>query len=273
VSAFVRAFVIVVRFRPDVIGSAGGYTSVPVVMAGSVLGVPSWVHQMDARPILTTRLIAPFASRITVSFQQTLKSFPLVKTRVVGNPVRASLYEGSRNHAIELFGLNPKLRTVLVVGGGTGAKWLNEAILSQVKKICARANVIHLTGRGKSMAVAPIVNYHQIEFLDSDMKHALACADVVVSRAGMGSITELCALSKPSILVPLPKSAQQQNARALGSAVEVIEQEQGPVVLRKKILELLDDPERRVELSQQIVRALRTDCAQELVFMLEEIAK
>lgn len=274
VAASVRASRIVRSFRPDLIASAGGYTSVPVVLAGWFSKIPSWLHQQDVEPIMTSRVLAPFVGLITIAFQQTLSAFPSAKTKLVGNPVRASLFDGSKEQAIKTFQLDASKPSVLVFGGGRGAAWLNQMIETILPQLLQTANVIHVTGKGKSIEQHQQLGYYQAPFLSDDMKHAYAAADVVVSRAGMGAITELAALSMASILIPLPNSPQEKNVKALHGSVEVVTQDQEPTALLRIIEQLLANAPKRSLLADAMHNAVRTDhVADELVTLLETLVK
>jgi UDP-N-acetylglucosamine--N-acetylmuramyl-(pentapeptide) pyrophosphoryl-undecaprenol N-acetylglucosamine transferase len=262
------------RERPDLIVSAGGYTGVPIIIAGWLSGIPAWVHQQDAVPLLANRLTAPLAKYITVAWEATLKYFPKNKTQWIGNPVRPSILEGQKEKAREFFSLEPNLPTVLIFGGGTGSAWLNHMMEEVGGWLITKANVIHITGQGKKRwkLVRLGARYHTFEFLAGEMPHALAAADVVLARAGMGTIAELAALRKAAIFIPLPRSLQMKN-------VKMVERAQCAIVLpqimattgdvKNALSELLDDPARRQELSQKMGHLLPRVVGDEIVAMVK----
>lgn len=271
--AWFKSIIIISKQMPDLIASAGGYTSVPVVFAGRMFGIPSWLHQQDVRPILTSRILAPWVDRITVAWEQSLSAFPHEKTKWIGNPARSSVLKGSKETALKEFGLDPNKPTVLIVGGGTGSVWINQAMDKIAPKLVVSANILHLSGKGKHfLQGTQIPGWRVIDFL-KEMNNAYAVADLVVSRAGMGAITELSALSKAVIFIPLPHSAQEDNVRVLADAVEVMEQDTSPDRLLHKIETLLVDVQRRKQLGEKLFRLLRTDVADEIVEMLKELIK
>lgn len=269
--ACVQALFLLLRNKPDLIASAGGYTSIPVVLIGRLLNIPSWVHQSDVVPLLTNRILAPFASLITVAFDQTRYSFPASKTMTVGNLVRAMIFEGSKEDARQRFDLDEKKPTVLVFGGGGGAKWINQVMQTIWKNISEIANVIHVTGKGKSETLVSSASnhYHVAEFLSDEMADALAIADVVVCRAGTGTLSELAALKKAAILIPLPNHAQQENARAVRQAAVILDQSTTTAedVLREIRLLLVDDA-RRLELGERLSQILETNVVSNLIDLL-----
>jgi UDP-N-acetylglucosamine--N-acetylmuramyl-(pentapeptide) pyrophosphoryl-undecaprenol N-acetylglucosamine transferase len=267
--ACVQSFVILVNEKPNLIAAAGGYTSVPIVVVGFMMGVPSWIHQSDVHPIMTNRLLAPFATWITVAWEKTRRAFPVSKTIVVGNPVREGVKQGIKERAEIRFGCDPKKPTVFVFGGGTGSQWINESVGEILDELLAITNVIHVTGKGKLGGALSKPGYFVIESMMDEMPDAYAIADVVVSRAGAGAISELAALKKASIILPLPNSPQEDNAKAIHCDALVLHQQTTtPQELLNHIRRLLNDPLIRLGMGQRLGIALETDCAEKIVQML-----
>ena len=208
---FFQSLLIIFKFKPRVIISAGGFVAVPVVWAGWFLRRPSLIHQQDIRLGLANQLMAPFASIITVSFEKSLADFPAKKTHWLGNPVRADILKGDKKAADDFFKLELGLPTILVIGGGTGAQSLNNLVLDSLSELVKFCQVIHLTG-GRTDKIASHPRYHNFEFLVGKLKDAYAAADLVISRAGMSVLTELAVLGKPAIVIPIPGSHQEENA-------------------------------------------------------------
>lgn len=211
---FIFSFFLLLRRRPSLIISAGGYVGVPLIWAGWLLRVPALVHQQDALPGLANKLTAPFAAKITVTFERSLKYFGSKKSVITGNPVRHDLIfrDEDRGRAYEFFGFSKLFPVVLILGGGTGASALNEIILQSLEKLLSFCQVIHSAGRGKMNIIATHSRYRSFEFLDREtLKLAYAAADLVVSRAGMSTLTELAFLKKPAIFIPIPSSHQEEN--------------------------------------------------------------
>ncbi|MBI4599122.1 UDP-N-acetylglucosamine--N-acetylmuramyl-(pentapeptide) pyrophosphoryl-undecaprenol N-acetylglucosamine transferase [Candidatus Uhrbacteria bacterium] len=264
--SLMEAWQILKAEQPSLIASAGGYTAVPLVIAGRLRGIPSWIHQQDAVPSLTNRLLAPFAPWITVAWEETLTAFPGKKTSLVGNPVRASLVQFSKKEALARFSLNEDLPTLLVLGGGGGSRWINQQVHTLRPWLVEHANVIHLTGRGKmegeSVGYSGTGTYLTAELLTETMPYAWAAADLVVSRAGMGTLSELAAQAKPSILIPLPHSPQERNAALFeeaGAAAILSQAEMDVGTLKKTIDALLADPARRNDMGQAAAHCLKTE--------------
>ena len=246
VSTF-RSYRILSDIEPSMIITAGAYVSVPVALAAAVMRVPIWVHQFDLVVGLANKLMAPFAKRISVTWEENAASFGAKKTLVVGAMIRPFLKLGDAQMARELFGLNVGRPTVLVVGGGTGSARMNERFSIIGAELSRHANVIHITGRGKMLSALESIgdDYVVREFVGEGMADILALADVVVSRAGMGMIAEIVGLGKAAILLPL-EGQQEVNAKAIEDrgGAEVLKHVT-PQTLLQSILRLIESPERR----------------------------
>ncbi len=202
--------------KPHLLVGAGGYVQVPLGLAAKLAGTKLLIHQQDVVPSLSNRLLAPFADAVTLTFDISRKDFPSRKTEVIGNPVRRSIEEGSRDRGLEILSCDGSRSVVLALGGGTGSGFLNELIALASPHWTDFADLVHLTGLEKAPSRLPTLahpeRYHRLPFVGADIAHLLAAADVVICRAGMGTLTELAALAKPSILVPIAESHQEQNA-------------------------------------------------------------
>ncbi len=268
--ALYKAACILGSQKPDFVASAGGYTAVPVVYAAKFLGVNVWVHQQDVEITRTTKATVPFADLVTVAWERNRKDLG-DRVKLVGNPVRPSLLHGSRERAYETFHISKHKPSVLVVGGGTGSAWINEAIDTIADQLVQQANIIHLTGRNKPIE-SRHSDHHVREFIDQEMADALAVADVVVCRAGLSTITELAALSKAAVMIPLPKSPQEANADMVADACVVLDQrDTTPQQLLEAIYALLRDESTRRDLGARMHRKLPTNMADELVEMLKTL--
>ncbi len=270
-----QAWQLLHREKPDVIVGAGGFTQVPLVIVGWMLHIVSVVLQTDVHPLLSNRLSAPFVKQIFVAWSETARSFPSDKTCVVGVPVRLSLKSGTREQALKRFGLDETKRTLLVFGGGTGSLWINEQMAQIAAQLRQEMNVIHILGRGKKMGSLKTGNgYVAVEYLEEGMEDAYAIADLIVCRAGLGTISELSYLHKSAIIIPLPHSAQEENARLLETqdAARVLMQfETTSEQLLNEIRTLMDDDIRRRRYAQHISDLLRTDVADEMIDAITSI--
>lgn len=260
------------QFRPTVAFAAGGFAAVPPMIAARMFGALTLIHQQDVEPGLANRLLVPFASRITVSLETSLAHFPRGRTEVTGNPVRQEVLHAQPDEALRALGLDADLPIVVITGGGTGALSLNRIAAAAAPTLVDRAQVVHLTGRGRGVSsLTSSPRYRQIEFLVAEMPHLLAAATLVVSRAGLGTLTELAALGKPSIIIPMPGSHQWANAHAFSrlGAIEVVDQLVAtPDSLSAHILGLLDDEPRRTLLGRAIAASMPRDAADRIASRL-----
>jgi UDP-N-acetylglucosamine--N-acetylmuramyl-(pentapeptide) pyrophosphoryl-undecaprenol N-acetylglucosamine transferase len=254
----------------DLVASAGGYTAVPMVYAAKFLGVNVWVHHQDVERTITTKLTVPFANFVTVVWERNRNDLG-DRAELVGNPVRPSVLHGSRERAHGKFHVDSHKPTVLVMGGGTGSAWINATVDELAPSLAKHANIIHVTGRGKG-SESRHPDHHIREFINHDMADVLAVADVVVCRAGLSTITELAALAKAAIIIPLPDSPQQANADMVADASIVLDQRHTTSQqLLEAVDDLLNDEPRRRDLGARMHRKFRTDVADELVKMLTQL--
>lgn len=267
---------IITSFKPAVVIGVGGYASGPTLKAAQRAGIPTLLQEQNSYPGVTNKLLAKRAAKICVAYEGMERYFPAEKILLTGNPVRAGLLNCtlSPGEARRTFGLDPERPTMLVVGGSLGARTINESIAEALKRLTgAGVQVIWQTGKSyadtaaaaakgmKGVVVTPFI---------SDMAAAYRAADLVVSRAGAGSISELELLSKPCILVPSPNVAedhQTHNARALSSrgAAILIPDAEARLTLASACLDLMAAPERRRTMSDEIARLAHNHSAAAIV--------
>jgi UDP-N-acetylglucosamine--N-acetylmuramyl-(pentapeptide) pyrophosphoryl-undecaprenol N-acetylglucosamine transferase len=273
-AGFFLSLVRILRFQPHVIFSAGSFVSVPVGFAGWLLRKPLVIHQQDLLPSLSNQILGPFATKITVTFPRTAKEFPQglglfrerirSKVTVTGNPVRSSILRGDRNIAAAQFHLTGQLPTVLVFGGATGSATINALIFSILPEMVKYFQVIHITGsrRGKTDFEHP--NYHPHQLLTTNMAHAYAVSDLVIARAGLATISELAALGKVAVIIPMPRTHQENNAWALkevGAAIVLDERSLSGEVLLQIIRRLMLDADAQGSLREKISQIMPLDSA------------
>lgn len=267
-----ESYALVRRFRPTVAFAAGGFAAVPPMVAARLAGARTLIHQQDVEPGLANRLLVPFAQRITVSLASSVAHFPGARTVVTGNPVRQEILAAQPKIARERLALESDVPLIVVTGGGTGALGLNRLVAAAAPRLVERTQIVHLTGRGRGVAAETTSErYRQVEFLVDEMPHLLAAATVVVSRAGMGTLTELAALSKASLIVPMPGSHQWANAQAFArlGAIEVADQEAlTPDGLAHRVLSLVDDEPRRASLGSALAQSMPRDAAERIAALL-----
>lgn len=225
--AWSRAKRLVKEIRPTVVVSAGGFTAVPVCRAAKRRGVPCITHQLDVRPGMSNALVAKVCKLVTTSFSYAIPPFGHVPTEQIPTPCRFSgVRPSSKHEALHAFGFLTERPTVLIMGGGTGAEALNQMVARTRSAWMQHWNVLHLAGLGKGEELHENGQYARLPFAKEKMLEAYAAADVVVSRAGMGTLSELAALKKAAIVVPIPGSHQEENARWLEDrkAIRVVPQ-------------------------------------------------
>lgn len=218
-----QAFFYILFLAPDLIFSKGGYGSIPGVIAGWLLWAPVLLHESDIVPGLSNKFLSRFSFKIFVSFPRT-KYFPPKKMILVGNPIRREILEGSKKEAKSFFKLSLEKPVILILGGSQGAQRINDKILEVLSELLRNFEIIHQCGernfkqvRAESKVVITEdleKYYHLFPFLrEEEIKQAYAAADFIVSRAGSGSIFEIAAAGKPSILIPLPEAAQNHQVK------------------------------------------------------------
>lgn len=217
-------------FRPDVVVGVGGYASGPTLNVAGDMNIPTLIQEQNSYAGVTNKLLARKAAKICVAYDGMERFFPAEKILFTGNPVRQNLMDEtlSKEDAVRRLGLIPGKRTILVVGGSLGARTLNESLLGNLPLIKQQNNVQFLwqTGKYYSEAIREELarrgcpaNLVVTDFI-SDMREAYTAADLVISRAGAGSISEFCLLGKPVILVPSPNVAEDHQTKNALSLVQ-----------------------------------------------------
>lgn len=257
---------VIERVQPDVVVSVGGFTAVPVIRAAFAKGIPCVIHQLDKTPTLSNRLVAKLCASVTTSFEYEKPPFGArVKTERIPTPTRFQAADmPTREDAVRAFGLVADRPVTLVTGGGQGAAALNEAVYARVDAWTKKTQVIHICGHGKMAGLEPRMDYLVRELLDAEsMRKAYAASDVVVTRAGMGALSEIASLSKASVVVPIPRSHQTENVRAFAAtrSAVFVAQEQPNVadIILQQTSDLLDHEDRRKEFGRKAHAFLPTD--------------
>lgn len=211
-AGILQTFFIISKFKPDIVFATCGYTSVPVAFAAYFRKIPLILHESDVSPGLAAKICSRFAAKILLGWEASRKFFHGYenKIEVVFNPVREEIFNGSKGKGYSLTGFSDKKPVLLVMGGSLGALSLNELIyknLPQITKIC---QIIHITGKGKAEtpAIKPL-NYKNYEYVEEELPHFYAIADLIVSRAGSLAISEILSVNKPAILLPLGRHASR----------------------------------------------------------------
>ena len=266
------------EFRPDIVVGVGGYASGPILWMAAQQGIPTLIQEQNSYAGVTNKLLAKKAKKICVAYEGMDKFFPADKIVMTGNPIRKDLEEaqGKRDEALKFFNLSPEKKTILVVGGSLGARTINRSIQGSLDKIYASdVQVIWQTGRYYYQdALKHLKAYRGIPIWCSDfitrMDYAYCAANLVISRAGAGSISELCLLKKPVILVPSPNVAedhQTKNALALKNkdAAIMVADKDAEQTLVEQALDAVHNDEFLVSLSSNIANLAQPQSAERIV--------
>jgi UDP-N-acetylglucosamine--N-acetylmuramyl-(pentapeptide) pyrophosphoryl-undecaprenol N-acetylglucosamine transferase len=279
-----KAGKLIQEFRPDAVVGVGGYASAPVLLAATSRGIPSLIQEQNSYAGLVNKLLGRRVSKICVAYDGMEKFFPANNMVLTGNPVRTEIAHGNRAEAQQFFNLDPSKKTLLVIGGSLGARTLNLATAAALSRLHdAGVQLLWQTGKiyfpEAQQQAAPYAADHlqALEFIQR-MDLAYAAADVVISRAGALSVSELCLTGKASVLVPSPNVAedhQTKNALALvgkGAAV-LITDEHAATRLYDETLRLLADPDRQQQLSERVRELARPDATTAIVDELFKLVK
>ncbi len=274
ISSLMQARKIIKRFKPQVAVGVGGYASGPLLYMASGMGIACLIQEQNSFAGLTNKILGKRVQKICVAFDGMEKFFPKDKIIKTGNPVRedAVKTEGLRNEALSFFGLKPGNKTLLIVGGSQGARSVNHAIKACIHELEKLGiNIIWQTGKyffeeaKKTAEGLPSDRVKVFDFI-TRMNLAYSLADIIVSRAGASTVSELCMIGKPAILVPLPTAAEDHQAMNAMSLVK----ENAAIMMRdhelnsnlfNEIKSLLFDQERMNQLSENIKKLALPDAA------------
>ncbi len=275
--AFFQSLILLIRERPNMIISAGAFVAVPLSWAAWVLRIPIIIHQQDVEPGLANRIMARIATVITTTFESSA-CFYGPKARVIGN---LGPDVDSINHDLEIidkYDLNKKdCPIVLVLGGGTGSLFINKILSQSLSELLKFSKIIHISGlsdRDSANLFIDSSRYFKIDFVaPQELLFLMTQADLVVSRCGLGTLTELSFLKKPSILIPMPNSHQELNANEFlkkEAAIVLHQKDLNSEIFIKKIKELLNNDNLRSSLSKNIAQVI-PNANQVMVDIIEEL--
>ena len=276
----IRASLWLKSFRPHVVLGVGGYVSGPALLAARILRIPAALHEQNLIPGLTNRLASRFAKTVFVSFKETVKYFPKNRVIFTGNPIRKNIIQ-SPNHQITK---SPNFR-LLVLGGSQGARCLNRLASSAIQVLWQSGFHVEITHQTGKLDVSDVEKFYKdtnipakVTPFITDIGESYSWADLVICRAGAGTLAEITTLGKPSILIPYPSatdSHQEANARELteaGAAKYFREGEIGAIKLAGEIESLLEDPQKLVTMGKNARKLGRPMAAAEIASTLVKIA-
>lgn len=254
----VASIVLFLRRRPALLFCKGGFVSVPPALAATILRIPIITHESDLHPGLATRIVSRFARRILLSYPETFESFSRSlqkRTTVTGNPIRSQFYEVNREEARRSLSLKSGDIFLLVLGGSQGAAQINSLIRQIAPELLPHCRILHQMGR-PTYEESTLPGYQTVEQIGEELPNIVAAADVVVGRAGAGTIWELATLKKPMVLIPLGTGSSRGDQLAnaeyirLRGGAAVLTGDVTPDELQDSLYSLITSSERRSALSR-----------------------
>ncbi len=193
------------KFRADVVFSKGGFVALPVVLASALLKVPVIIHESDVVPGLANKIAGRFSTKICISFEETKKYLSKFEKKIVvtGNPIRKFLADGNHEKGFNLTGLNKDKPIILVIGGSQGARQINTLVRNSLHQLLQKFQIIHLTGDGNVDSSINKKGYVQYDYLDKELPDVFAICDLVISRGGANTLSEIAFLKKKALIIPL----------------------------------------------------------------------
>lgn len=271
---------IIRKFKPNVVIGTGGFASGPLLQAAGSAGIPTVVQEQNSFPGITNKLLSKKANAICVAYENLERFFPKEKIVLTGNPVRQDLIdiESKRDEAIEFYGLDPTKKTLLVLGGSLGARRINQLIEKELQNFLSQdVQIIWQCGK---LYFEDYKKYNQpnvkvVDFIER-MDFVYAASDVIISRAGASSVSELCIVGKPVIFIPSPNVAEDHQTKNAQAIVEA----KGAILLKESELEnefsivfeaLLKDQGKQKLLSDNIKRLARPDATKQIVEQIKKL--
>lgn len=285
----VQSMAIIARFKPDAVIGTGGYVAGPVMLAAVLLRKPTLIHEQNAFPGVTNRLLSKYVDQIALSFEEAEKYFKGKTMTHTGNPIRREILTYSREEGLQCLGLAPGKKTIFAVGGSGGATSLNQAMLDFYPYIAAHPDfqLVHVTGKRdydhqmaaiqeRKLELGPRIRVEKYLY---HIEQAYAVADLVIGRSGAITLAELTARGIPAVLIPFPHSTdnhQEHNARALekaGAARVILDQELTGTTLTGMVDEIFSSKGVLEKMKQASLMMGRPDADQRIIQIVREIIK
>ncbi len=275
---FFQSLKLVSKENPTLCISAGGYVSVPLHWAAWLFGVSTWIHQQDVQVGMSNKLMSGCAKIITTALESNVKKFNKKKVIWLGNPIREEILKGNVKKGFKDFNLNPKVPVIFATGGGTGSMRVNQLIIESIQHLKGHAQVIHLSGKERPQelverAVKHFDYYQVYQFFTHEMAQAYAVSDIVISRGGFGTLTEIAALGKVAIIIPKP-GHQELNVKFLAKAGAVILLDENMTdgnYLAKVIRELLGDEIQMKQLANKLKEMMPLASGESILEVVEKL--
>lgn len=282
---FFQAMKYVYDYMPDLIFAKGGYVSLPVVMYGWLFKIPVIIHESDIDPTSLDKFMYHFANKVALSFEDTKKYYNLHKAILTGNPIRASITKGNKEKALQEFEMHEKKPIIFIMAGSEGAGMMNNVVMEILPALLEKYQIIHQCGfRGykhvkeavQKMNISNLSDYHLFPFFKEKAADAYAACDIVISRAGANTVSEIMAVGKPSILISVSSNVtDKQNKNAYyyseaGAAILLNEKNLKPHMILNSIKEIFHDSLKVMEMRRVAKSISQPDAAKKVV---EEILK
>ncbi|MTI87140.1 MAG: undecaprenyldiphospho-muramoylpentapeptide beta-N-acetylglucosaminyltransferase [Balneolaceae bacterium] len=285
IASLIQSFNIISSFKPQVMVSCGGYVAGPVGWVAGKRNVPVVIQEQNSYPGVTNRMLSKFAKKIFTAFEQADQYLPASKTQVTGNPTRSTLTAADKDQSILSFGFTSDKPVLLVLGGSGGAKSINETLKANIQQlhdendiqIIWQCGAKYFDELNSKIDTAQLPNLRLTSYLDN-MPEAYAAADLVISRAGASSCSELMLTGKPSVLVPSPYVAgdhQTQNAKAMADAgaSELLPDAEMKETMTDLVNQLIHDQKRLARMNKAALRLAKPEAARLIAREILEIAK
>ena len=286
VASLLNARKILKEFKPEVVIGVGGFASGPTLQAATYLNIPTLVQEQNSFPGKTNKILSKKVTKICTAYEGLDKFFPADKIIETGNPVRSEMVqiEGKREEAYQFYNLDASKKTILIIGGSLGARTLNESLLPFVKELQAiniqvlwQCGSFYFDDLKSQIDELDMTGINMVKFINR-MDLAYSLADIVISRAGAISVSELCLIKKPTILVPSPNVAedhQTKNAMALvnKNAALLVKDIESKVNLIPTVIELLANENEQINLISEISKLGKPNATASIVDEIEKIVK
>ena len=279
ITSLLKSRTIIRQFKPDVVIGTGGFASGPLLQVAAIAGIPTVIQEQNSYPGITNKLLSKKAKKICVAYENLERFFPKEKLILTGNPVRQDLIDidSKRAEAIQFFNLDPNRKTLLVLGGSLGARRLNQLIEKELPKMLSQnVQVIWQCGKLYIEDYKKLAATHvQVSAFIERMDLVYAAADLIISRAGASSVSELCIVGKPVIFIPSPNVAEDHQTKNAQSIVD----RKGAIMLKETELDsefslvfeaLLKDKGKQIQLRENIKQLAMPEATKKIV---DEIVK
>jgi UDP-N-acetylglucosamine--N-acetylmuramyl-(pentapeptide) pyrophosphoryl-undecaprenol N-acetylglucosamine transferase len=288
IAGFFQSIYYVYSYMPDIIFSKGGYVSFPIVLIGWIFRIPIIIHESDAVASPIDKFMFRFAKRVAVSFSDSKEIYNSPKVFFSGNPVRSFITQGNRQEALKNFVLNEERPIILIMGGSEGAEEINNLVLEILPNLLRNYQIIHQCGVGNYEKVKAVVeklnipnlnDYHLFAFFKERIANAYAVCDLVVSRAGANTVSEIMAVGKPSVLIPLASAIsdkQKKNAYHYsqpGASVLLSEKNLKPHLLLNVINDIFHNHLKTMEMKRAARQLAHPEAAKKVAEAIMEVAE